>query len=426
MQKISKRDFFLVVLKKGLLKKLLPLKLMLSVPTESKFIKVVQDGYTIAVEDIIYFVQTDIKLPLFTPEEEVLLPKDSLSILDKDIKTTYGRAIINYLLLEHGLDGKVGYINEMFTAGDIEKKYIIPNLVNDDANPEGKVQVKLYKKFANVVFYLRNLTDVLVIPATEKSLLPPKDLQARKIALAKEYDVKYSKEWKTNKVLALQFDEALMTYYKEYLKDDPTYGITTSGKIVDASLKRRFVSMGNASTVDTDKDATYIIESLSEGYPNKKKEIAAIINNLIYGSYARGLETQVGGVIAKQLLRAMHGYSITINDCKTTDYVDFLVTKKVKSSLIGLYYFVGTSSVLIDSENIDKLEGKNIKLRNAMYCKAKGSTLCKLCAGKQLSKIENGPALYAIMLGGKALKNSLAKFHTVDLRLIKISISDLI
>ena len=418
---ISKSRLMVLLIENNILKKLMPLKLLLSMPIDSDFIMSADKGYNIVIGDNTYFVETDNTLPLLVSSDVVTMPAHSMSIIDKDIETTVGRVIVNYIISEVGLEGNVKFLNKMFTYGSIEKEYIIPNLSNE--GKPGDIPVRLLKKVANSVFFLRNLADVITIPSTEKSLLPPKDLQQRKLALAKVYDEKYG-DWKSVHRISLMFDEELMSYYKEYLKDDPTYGITTSGKVVNASLKRRFVSQGNQSSL-SGKDH-YIMSSLSEGAPKTKEDIAAAMNGTISGVASRGLGTQIGGVMAKVLISALHGYVIEQADCKTKDTIDYFVTEDVSKLLIGLYHNIGTTATLITRDGANKLIGKTIKLRTTLYCKSKGASFCKTCAGKELSKVGGGVALYAIMTGGSSVKYQLSKFHTVDLQLMTISKDDLL
>jgi hypothetical protein len=347
---------------------------------------------------------------IFTPQDKLTLKKGDMGILESDIETTVGRAIYNYIFLEWGLQGKFKYINKPVRDSDIED-LIIDNL--------GKtVTMEDYKRFGNCVGFKNQLADVIVVTTTEKITRPPKGIAELKKQKMLEYDKKYGKDWTEDKLLTVQFDNELMKWYKDYLKDEPPLGVTVDGKVLGQSLKRRYVSQGLMNGMDG--SSKFVESSLIEGLPKDKKKIAAVINNIYFGAYGRGLETKDSGTVAKQLIRFFHSFVIVDEDCGTKDGYDLYVDRY--KNVMGLYNMKGE---MIDEKLAHEYVGKTVTVRYPLYCKSKGDTMCKKCTGEVLGASPGGISLYMIMIGGMFLKFSLKKFHSVDLDIHTIKKDDL-
>lgn len=406
---MNKNDLFIEILKSGYLENSKLIKLILARPIgPNEIVNLTEDGYEVNLGTV-YKIKVDNSKPLYSPYDMITVSKGVLKIAPDGIKDTVGSLIVNYLVFEYGLNGKIKYQNGQLDLENIIDNEVIPKLLNKS------IKIDEFKNMANAVALLRYLADVVVIPVTEKVLYPPKDLGKVKKDKRKEFDSKYGKDWVKDPKTVLLYEESIQKYYGEYLQDDPTYGITIDKKMMGA-LKKLYVGLGILESVDPDADDGVVLSSLYDGFPDKPEEIASIINNIIFGSASRGIGTQEGGVVTKLLLRASHNYKILHRDCG----VKYGETVKVENYNYKNYqnrYLV--SGKLI--ENPKEYIGKVIEIRSPAYCKESGDNLCEICIGKTLSREDGAITLLFLMLGGMTLKHHLSKFHTVVKQIIKVN-----
>lgn len=412
---MKKNDLFIILVKDGYFKKLEVLRGILSTPINGNdFIKKSDNGYLITLNDDIVEVVCDNKIPIFNINDKIELPKGCMNIVKNDIDTTIGKSIINYLILEFGLNGFGEFINREITYGEIENDIIIPAISNKE------LTIKDYKRSINGAVMCRSLSDMVVIAVTDKGIFPPPGLEKLKKDTIAEFNEKYGKKWVSDKKIALKYEDILVKYYMEYVSDDPTLGITTNKKMLK-SIKARMLGMGIIESIDGANN-DYILESLGDGIPKDKKKLVSIINNIINGSFNRSTSIQVGGVISKVLTRSSHSYKVLKTDCDVSYGLDILVTKENHKSIIGRTLVSGTK---IDNDMSKSLIGSTIACRSVMYCKEKGNNVCGICAGDKLTKTKGSILLIALAIGGELVKHFLAVFHNKERKVVNIKKSDL-
>lgn len=360
--------------------------------------------------------------PIFKATDPLTIDNTWFNGLKDKIETTVGTYLLNILLVQYSLENRVPYQNRQFSPGDIESEYIIPYLKPDDEETDKDIPLSMYKRFIKAVTLLRRLNYIFVVVRTEKSIVPPPDMAQFKKRVYKEFVQKYGEGFTSNQAHYLEFENVLMEHYKDYLKDDPTFGITVDRKVLNAK-KKKSIAIGTGSKMTPDDTPTTIINSLSEGYPMDKRSIATIFNAIRYGSASRGIETQIGGVIAKMMIRALHAVKIIDTDCGSKEHATIHVTKHNKE---GLYYILTKDGTILSKDNIDAYLGKSIEVRSPLYCKLKGNQICTHCASLRYKNDENALGLLAITLGGDAVSNSLSKFHAKELGLVKITLDEFV
>ena len=401
-------EVFIKALEEGSFKNLSFMRNSLARPNKLNDHINIEDGkFIIKIGDTIETVKADTSKSLFDIREEIVLPKGCMSIVKNDIKTTYGRAIVNYILLEYGLEGKIDYIDDEISMGNLKSDFIIPNVLSRD------LPVSVYKKVINASTFLRSLADIVVVASSEKMVFPPKGLKEFKKTTAKIFEDKHGKDWIKDNKLVLDYESKLEEYYKDYLKDDPVYGITLDDKMFK-SIKSRQISIGILDSIDPDADNAAIMTSLYEGLPfDDPDALSTIFNNIVYGSFSRSELTQIGGVISKILTRATHNYKIDKEDCG----VSYGLKMIGDESLLGRYLMSGK---LITSDNLNSVIGKEVEIRSLAFCKEEGEHFCKICAGDTLGSSENNILLVTLSIGGAILKHYLSKFHAVHRKIVTI------
>lgn len=429
MDKLSNAEYFKLSIKHNLhLKLRWVLSVFGIVVSGNDLVRVEGNKHIVSVNEETYELSgTNINQPIFRYSDIVKVESKFLSIIKSDIETTRGRLLMNAIIIEYGLSGKIPYINNSFTFSDIQEK-ILPMLVEDEnyIDDDNHISLTQYKRATTANTYVRQFTPVTVVSATEKTITPPPGVIAYKHKLIKEYKSKYGDDVLSDVVKVIEIEDKLKAYDYEYMKDDPTVGIITSSKALNTARKKKYLTIGTEMGISDKSNVSTIETSLLEGIPKDPVVIGKVFNALRAGSYSRGLETQVSGVIAKYLSRGTHSFKITEENCKVTYGLTIDVNKDNHAALVGCYQIINKKDIRITTTSVLKLVGTTIELRSVLYCKAKGDRYCKICAGDTMSRNENSPGLVAIRMGGKAIEASLAKFHVKNLSVHNVTLDELL
>ena len=368
------------------------------------------------LEDTSILLASSYDGPLLIANQEVDINKGFLSNIEKNITTTYGRLVMNYLVSIYCFHGKIPYLNEKFTLKDIENKYIL-KMLSDTEDTKDNITIAEYKIFMDVGLYIESFSKYLSIAVTEKTALPPPGLKEFKKKTIKQLTDKYGKDFAKNPIAIAELEKLLMEFDDDYLKDDPSYGKLISGKVKNMARKKMFLLFGIGNGFEDNIEG--VTDSLDDGWDLDPKKLAQYANDSRAGSYGRGIETQKGGVVAKVSLRATSDLKIIKTDCKSVVGLTTHVTSDNYLSYVNRYMIAGTSVKLLDEKTLLNLIGKDITLRTALYCQLEND-FCSTCLGDNIKDYKNGISLLVNGVGGKILKLALAVFHGVSLKIGKL------
>ncbi len=369
------------------------------------------------VDEDLLETNTKIDSPMFSINDTIKLKKFDLPCLKEDVYTSVGIYIANLLAIVYPFNNKLDYINSMFTPKVIESK--LPNLLKN-----GTITVEEKDMFVNAVSFSLNFSKLFTYSFTKISATPAPGMKAFKEKLTAKYNKDYGPNWIEDEIKALQYIDELKAFDKKYIKNDPSYGKILSGKIVNNSRPRMYMSFGVESGFDTTgKDSTFVIESLSEGYPKDKRKLRAIMNSARKGSFDRGSETQKGGSLVKEMQRASNTLTIKSGDCETKLGLPILVTEKNIKVYENVYII--EKGVSIYKENLKEYIGQTVKIRSTQYCQFVDS-FCTVCGNKDLEDYKNGISLLIIASGGVVLNISMSKLHKAAKQLVNFDIRNYI
>ena len=174
---------------------------------------------------------------------------------------------------------------------------------------------------------------------------------------------------------------------------------------------------------DTGEDSVNVIPSLTEGYPLEPVQLAAIMNTARAGAYYRGRDSQKGGTVSKDTLRATINITVLDKDCGSKVFRDIYVSPDIAGALVGRYIKDGDGYKVIT--DIKEYIGKTIQIRSPLYCKAPGKSTCVICGGKALEGHNNGVALLMLKVSSSILIASLKKMHTSGVKTIDLDIRNI-
>ncbi len=346
--------------------------------------------------------------PLLDIYGTIVVKADSLQCLDKTIETTVGGLMVNYLLIETPLKGKCKYMTGKINLGKFATVTLIGMLKDKTITIDEYLKVSLH------ITYIRAFSRLFVTADTIKTMLPPPNIEKLKQAKIKELKVKYGEDALSNYMAYTELSDYLSSIDDEWLKDDPTNGILMSGKVKRSRGKKHFMYGDEQGLEENNPHPYTITEPLSSGYGKDREKIAARFNSIRAGSYARGTEIKMAGVVNNIMTRAMAMYSVSSTlDCNSTMYEEFMVSEQNLPYLKDRTY-IGTLTI-----------GKIAKVRSPKFCLEPNRKFCQACVSKMLREIKNGIILFTIDIGGNLSNSFLQKMHGSSVRMVELEIEDL-
>jgi hypothetical protein len=302
------------------------------------------------------------------------LQKGKLPNVKKDIRTTVGKYLFNFFILEN-LFEFIDYIN-----APMNKKAIgnLEQLVAD-LLLEKKITVDIYKDFLTKMNWLGFSTVAFLAPSLNKDFynIPPKTKKLKEDLLKK-----YSKEIdEVNIEVIDSISNQLVKSAKEELKGTTLMDFYDSGcRGGFDNYKVAVLLRGLVSDLSNPGNFKVSTRSLIEGNTIDEVDIAA--NGVIEGAGARALETAAGGYMSKQLTSAFQGVMLSEegSDCKTKRYLKITLNDNNISKFKYRYIVEGNKLVLLNSDNMKDYIGKTVNVRTPLYCKSE--LMCEKCFGK--------------------------------------------
>lgn len=377
----------------------------------------------IQILDGVGYVKVDndyIKLDGHAPGKALLytgykidLSKDVMECLLSDVSTTVGIAIVNYILLEVPFKGKITYMNDNPTLGSIMDK------VKDTF--EG---LEDYGKFVISCTYLEEFSRIVTPSSTHKLVTPPPGLKKFKADTKAKYIKAYGVDWDKDPANIVAYDKELKAYYNEYISGDPSDGILASDKSKNNALAKKYLTFSSTNAFG---QQVHIDESLLDGYPKDREKLAAIFNTTRSASISRGMETQNGGSVAKNVLRATSSMRITDGDCKTKEGKSVIITKQRKSSYIGRYLIDGNGKLIkLTNDNIEDYVDKPVTMRSVMYCKLDKPAVCSICIGDSAASKPDGISLIVTNNSAALTLTALKAMHNSQISTAEVVLDDVI
>jgi len=336
----------------------------------------------------------------------ITIDNSELSNVTDTVDTTIGTAVANYMLLVKNFDNTIPYIQYNLNVATIEKTVAI----NMEDN---KISVKQYKDFVDTIKFMENISRIVTINATVKTMIPPKGITEYKAKLRKEFNSKYGDNWDKDMTVIVTYTNKLKEFYNKWLEGDVTDNIFTAGKIKNNAASKMYLTFGAEIGLSETGDEVHQVDgSLLDKTPKDKAKIATMYNSSRAASFSRGNETQKGGAAAKDILRSTSSIIIVDTDCKVKYGKMLLVNKDTYKALVGRTVINGSKQTLInDLKEAESYMGKTITIRSPQYCLEKGNGICGVCAGERLRVRPKGISLLLTNISSILLTSSLKKMH---------------
>lgn len=429
---MNQNDLFKLVLKEKLLNKIDYVIALFTIPYmennkyNSSILKIENNIVTLATDSGIYTLDY-YKFPLLDYLDNTLLSKDDWKSLSEDMETSIGIAITNYLIIEKPFKGKLPFIDGKITSSIediIAERLVSDNYVpKDNDDDKKKIRVKELIEYIDNCEYLKTWNRYFVQAASERTLLPPEGILEKKKQIVQDMIKEFGENAFKDQVNVVKLEEKLKEIDKEWLKDDPTMGIVTSGKVLNNSRKELFLTMGGIPAFDDDGELSFVLNSLLEGWPSDPDSMTAMFNSLRAGSLSRALDTQYGGLFAKIILRAIGNYTVKLNvDCGTKLGNNIKVDDSNFKSIKFRHILDGDKTILIDSEEMAKVYiGKNVLVRSPETCALVGENYCQYCVSKLLSENPDGIKNDVTEVTSIVMYESMKKMHNTTKSITRLN-----
>jgi hypothetical protein len=355
--------------------------------------------------------------PAFSFSELVDLKKGDVANLNENIKTTYGNALLNAVVLVYSCGTKIPYINKRVAVKHLEPYFL---KMTDKPKSESDITVEEYLKFGQAMYSLAGLTQLCVPSATAKTMTSDPRINEVRAELLEKY-----KDQLHDPVIIAKIDKVLVDLDRAWLKGDPGEGFYIKDKSYNVVRKRLYGMYGGEDAFGDGTHVTLIEKSLNDGWDITKLPVMA--SSLREGSFNRGHQTELGGAIAKEMNRYCTNSTISEEDCGTKLGLPVTLDADGKKRYLNNYAFVDGKEVLFTEENIDSFVGKKVEVRSPVYCKTGGIDYCVHCMGPLLAESPNSLGVQVADIGQNFMLTSMGMMHGTQLATApwKVSLEDL-
>lgn len=169
-----------------------------------------------------------------------------VNLKKKEIETSYGNVLANWLLCVHPFGDRIDYIEGRFGVKDVEKH--IESLMDDfPDNGQGrdpsKIYVDEYFKYRQAASLIDGLTQLCVPSATAKSMTRHPDTVKVREELLEKY-----KDRLHDPATIAKIDAALGELDREWLAGDKSMDFYIKAKSLDVVRKKAHLMMGYESS----------------------------------------------------------------------------------------------------------------------------------------------------------------------------------
>ncbi len=371
------------------------------------------------VEDVMVYLEgTFPNEPAFSFKDQVVLGVGDVPNLKRNITSTYGNLLFNYVALVYPFGDKIEYMEGAITVPRVEKiiEARLQDMPKNEADRKPDVlYVDEYKKFNEAMFSLAGLTQLCVPSATAKTMTTDPRIAVRRDELLAQY-----KDRLHDPVIQAKIDAELIAMDRAWLKGDLGEGFYIKDKSFDVVRKKTHLLQGAEQGFDVQGEV--IPTSLNDGWDIKY--LSAMGNSLREGSYNRGALTALGGEATKFNYRIFQNTVISEEDCGSNLGMVVHMTPAVAPRFVASSYITPKGPVEITEDMVASLVGQTLMMRSPLYCKTKGANFCAVCMGRKIATTPNAISTYAADIGSTFMGIMLKSMHGKSLSVAKYSLQD--
>lgn len=372
-----------------------------------------------AEDGLTYIVDAMPGEPLFSPLEKLVLKPGDLPNVTETTITTYGNALVNQLVLVYAFGKKIPYISGPMKIPAIEKIILdrwddtAPFDPDNDDPHTAPIRTSEYKRFNEAVGQLPGFSQLCVPSATRKTMTADPAMIKRRDELLLQH-----KDRLHDPVVLAEILDELTKMDRAWMKGDPGERFYIKDKSYDVVRLKTFIMQGISSGFG--EAGELIPTSLDEGWDISK--LPAMVNQLRDGSYSRGAQTALGGVVAKDNNRIFQNSTIAEDDCGSKRGLPVVMSAAKAPHYQGNYMLDDDGVVRLTEENLKTLYGKTIEVRSPIYCHTSGPNYCAKCMGDRIASTPQALSTYASDVGSMFLSLFMAAMHGKSLKTAELDL----
>ena len=363
-----------------------------------------EDG-RVEIDD--YQFDPDNPQPPFKFREPITVTRELIPNLETDEhRTSYGNLLANLILIVEPFGSKITYKEGRFSIKDIEKviERRLTTTPEDGERDENAIYVDEYNKFRKAAGLIEGLSQLCVPSASKKTLTTHPDVPKRRQEL-----IEQNKDRLDDPTIIAKIEAELKKLDQEHLQGDDSEGFFIKGKTLDPGRKKAHLMVGLEEAFGDPDTAALITNALSEGIDVEK--LPAMINSLREGSFDRGHQTMLGGVVSKTVLRIMQNTKIIEDDCGSDLGIRVDIDQSNRDELVGNFIIEDGEVKELTDENIDRYLNTSVLLRTPLFCRTEGDDFCQTCIGRRYEGHERGLATAASSVGSTFMSIFMASAH---------------
>ena len=390
---------------------------MFSIPLkkDNQFFSFDKDTNTVTFEDGNKVVLSKDRPTPLLMSDLFKLSQEDMSIIDKEDLYSLGDIILNYLLNFNPFGNKGLRFTKDLTHGIMEEhiaKYL------GDSIPVSEYTIQ----FADGATMLEQLSELIVVSSTNKSITPAKGISDYKKKLYAEAKEKYKDTLGDDIRVVVNIEDKIEQYDREYLKDDPTYGIFSNNKIIGNARKNMHGTIG--MEIGMDGALTPLItNSLLEGLPLDNKIIASQVNSSRKASIMRGKMTQFTGADAKTTARVLNNVKVLRDDCNSANTRNVFLTGDNYKEYLNYNILDNNIVIRLTDDNVSKYINTHVKLRTYVFCIQPNNKYCSVCGGRQSEDNKNIAIILSTENNAIFTNTSMKAFHNKSLKLVEYDLN---
>ena len=348
---------------------------------------------------------------IFVPETVITLNSDEYPRLKETIKTTAGRYLYSWMVLQYAFGDKFLYTNTELEPNEFSRRLYGMCLEYDDSDLEGKdvadvVYPSQVGRFVQAVLETAPMCMGIVPTGTLRSLETHPDMYK----VRDELLLKYRDELDDPAVI-VKIQKTLDDLDAEWLSGDQSIDFFRSKK---SRMRRRklFIMHGIESAFRTDGKYDLITTSLIEGGDLNK--LVAKFNSVREGSYDRGAETAKGGEQVRIIQMIFQNHKIVPGDCGTKLFYRAYITPINVTRYVGMTEVIDGKRSTLTAERLKSRVGKYVDIRRPILCQMPHVDTCAGCASA--AKAEQPRAVAADIASGASnvMGAAMSSMHGSD------------
>lgn len=342
---------------------------------------------------------------IFWPEEELPIKAGDYPGLDKDLLTTAGRYVANWIVIYFSVGKRLPYLEDGQTFMVYESELYNRCLKSETDDPDNTEAIRPshINAFIQGLSELSPMCKAIVPTGTLRSLETHPDLYKVRDALLEKH-----KDELDDPAVVVKIQKVLDDMDTEWLQGDQSIEFFSSKK---SRMRRRklLIMHGIEAAFKEGGDYTLIPTSLIEGGDLTK--LVEKFNGVREGSFSRGAETAKGGEQVRIIQMIFQNHRITADDCGTKlTHLVFINDINVER-YVGMNMVDGGKLVNLTKKLLKDMLGKAIRIRRPILCQRGHVDTCAGCSSATKSNEERAIAADVSTAMSNVMLNAMGAMH---------------